>query len=157
MHLQMFSPPVNIPEMISNFFGEMRKEIHENGRALSKLSFGSIPDNPFGEGSEGRKSIVKKDYFDIDKPLTENFSLYIKHNAHFTFCLEELVDRYPIYVIIRNPISTLASWSSIDAPVAEGRVRVLYNLKQDIAKKLEAITDVTYIKNNLLYIQLNQK
>ena len=156
MNLQMFAPPVQILGMVKNFFDQMRQEITENGHALSKIALGSIPDNPFAEGGGQRKSIVQKGYFAIDKPLSDNFSLYIKHNAHFTFCLSDLVDHFPICVVLRNPISTLASWSSIEAPVAEGRVKVLYHLKPEMAAHLDSIEDVTQRQITLLELHFQQ-
>lgn len=156
MNLAMFAPPVSIPDLMEDFFAAMRREIAVNGRALSKIAGGKVPDNPFPEGSGVRKSRVEKGYFSIEKPLSDDFTLCIKHNAHFTFSLEKLVGRYPVYVVLRNPISTLASWSSIDAPVAEGRVKVLYHLKPELAAQLDAIDNILDRQIALLDLHFRQ-
>lgn len=142
MNLSMFAQPDNVSKMVDGFFKEMRMEISINKRALSKIKDGSIPTNPFNEGTVSRQTIVQKGYFKVNKPLTENFKLCIKHNAHFTFALEYLVNKYPVYVILRNPLSTIASWRSIEAPVSNGKVKVLYHLNPELAERLDLISDI---------------
>ena len=144
MNLEMFSNPDAGLNSICTFFPEMRKSLIEDKLALSKVSQGSIPANPFGgdSGSKGRSSIVKKEYVKFDKPLSADFKLIIKHNGHFTFLLPELQDHFPVYILIRNPVATIASWNSVNAPVAEGNLRVLKYLDPELFNTLNKIPDI---------------
>jgi ribosome-associated protein YbcJ (S4-like RNA binding protein) len=65
--------------------------------------------------------------------------LCIKHNAAFTALLDHLSSYYPCYAIVRNPLSTLASWNSIDFNVQKGRSPAAEMLDQSLAKRLSEI------------------
>ncbi len=143
MNLQMFANVNAGISSVQSFFPEMRKSLLESGLALSKGSLGSIPANPFGDkGEKGRASIVKKELVHFDKPLSADFKLIIKHNGHFTYLLPELQELYPIYIIIRNPLATIASWNSVEAPVADGNLRVLQTLNPELFGTLNTISDI---------------
>ena len=58
----------------------------------------------------------------IDKPISANFKLFIKHNALFTSLADELVKDFHIYAIIRNPLATLASWQTVSLPINNGYI-----------------------------------
>jgi len=125
---------------IAQTFDEMRAMILEKGEAVSKVTNGKIPSNPFAKGKTNRKSIVEKGTFKIKNELTDtNFRLVIKHNGHFTFMLKELMDVYPCYTTIRNPLAIIASWNSINAPVSKGNLNVLRNLDSKLYSELNAI------------------
>jgi len=74
----------------------------------------------------------------IEKPLSEDFALAIKHPVAFTALLGTLVDRFECVAIIRNPLSMLASWNSLawlndrngHAPIGE---KLDAQLQQDLA------------------------
>jgi hypothetical protein len=140
MNLRMFPNPEAGLQSIQAFFAEMRHSLLEQGTALAKVAGLSIPDNPFQATAGGkRQSIVQKGVVHFDKTLTLDFYLVIKQNAHFTFLLPELARQYPCYAIIRNPVATLASWNTIDAPVARGNLTVLKTLNPSLYQELEAI------------------
>lgn len=128
---------------IEAFFREMRSSLLNEGRALSKVSSEGIPDNPFPQTEGGpRESIVSKEWVTFDKTLDNNFTLVIKHNAHFTYLLPQLAGRYECAAIIRNPVSVIASWNTIQAPVAKGLVHVLRTLDPGLYAELESIPDI---------------
>ncbi len=156
MNLSMFSSPLDIIGVAEGFFNEMREIIGSEKMALSRLSEGKIPSNPFEEGKSNRTPNVKKGLFAIDKELNPDFKLCIKHNAHFTFTLNELSSNFPCYVIIRDPLITLASWNSIKAPVSEGRVKVLYHINPNLAYKLDLIPDLIDRQIELLDMHFQQ-
>lgn len=58
---------------------------------------------------------------EFDKELSKSFCLVVKHAEIFSALIEQLVRKYPVFVIIRNPLATLASWSSVSFPVNQGR------------------------------------
>lgn len=143
MRLSMFPNPKESIEAVHDFFQSSRESLLTSGKALSRVSGDQIPDNPFPQNaSEQRKSVVRKDWVHFDKPLSPKFNLLIKHNAHFTFLLPELIKLYPCLAIIRNPVSVLASWNTIDAPVAKGLLNILPFLRPDLHQKLEAEKDI---------------
>jgi len=143
MNLQMFPDRKTGLQSARSFFPEMRASLLENGTAISKVSEGMIPANPFGDtGEGGRSSIVRKGSVHFDKKLSKEFKLIIKHNAHFTFLLPELQDYFPVYIVVRNPVSTLASWNSIKAPVSKGNLKVLETLDPALYKLLDSMPDL---------------
>lgn len=58
------------------------------------------------------------------KGLSPGFLLGMKHNAHYTCVLPDLVTLpdLAILAIIRHPIPTILSWRSLDLPVSRGRL-----------------------------------
>lgn len=143
MNLEMFPDPKGGLEAIRSFFPRMRQSLLQEGKALSKVADDKIPDNPFQNADGGsRQSIVTKKWVHFDKPLSPHFNLVMKHNAHFTFLLPQLIKEYPCAAILRNPVSVIASWNSIQAPVAQGLINVLKTLDPTLYKELETIPDV---------------
>jgi hypothetical protein len=65
----------------------------------------------------GKRSIV----FPVEN---ENFTLGMKHNAHYTSILPELIqsDNFSIIAIIRHPVPTILSWLSLDIPISRGQL-----------------------------------
>lgn len=143
MRLSMFPNPQEGLEAVHDFFQSSRVSLLREGKALSRVSGDKIPDNPFPQNASAqRKSVVRKDWVHFEKKLSPQFNLLIKHNAHFTFLLPELIKQYPCTAIIRNPVSVLASWNTIDAPVANGLLNILPYLRPDLHQKLEAVKDI---------------
>ena len=54
--------------------------------------------------------------------LAPDFGLLIKHNALFAALLPHLATRFDCLAIVRNPLAVLASWQTVDLPVARGRI-----------------------------------
>jgi hypothetical protein len=129
---------------ISGFCEEQRQSIRERGVAISKHVGGAIPDNPVGsEKSEGgvRNRLASKGEIAIDRELSPGFALAVKHTAAFTALLESLVERFPVYAIVRNPLSTIASWRSVPFNVREGHVPAAERLSPELKAALEALDD----------------
>jgi hypothetical protein len=133
-----------IDEEIRRFCEEQRTSLRLRGRAISKNVDGVVPDNPIGEGRSAdglRKRLVSKGEIVVDKPLSADFMLVIKHNSAFTAVLETLVIRFPVYGVIRNPLATLASWSSVEFSASSGYARAAERLDPDLKARLSAIDD----------------
>ena len=131
-----------IVEEIGRFCDEQRSSLRRRGRAISKNVDGVVPDNPIGEGrsEDGlRKRLVSKGEIVVDKPLSADFMLVIKHNSAFTAVLESLVGRFPVYGVIRNPLATLASWSSVEFSASSGYARAAERLDPELKARLAAI------------------
>lgn len=129
---------------ISGFFAASRESLCSEQRAFSQQIDGRIPDNPIAaDAAEGglRPRLAARGEIVIDKPLSAGFKLVIKHNATFIALLPELALAFHTVAVIRNPLAVLASWNSVDLPVAEGRVPMAERLLPALAQRLDAKGD----------------
>ncbi|MGH3085953.1 MAG: hypothetical protein ACRDSJ_01380, partial [Rubrobacteraceae bacterium] len=129
---------------IKSFCDGQRESIRERKRAISKNVGGAVPDNPVGTNRSDaglRQSIASKGEIVVDKELSRDFMLVVKHNAAFSAVLEGLVKHFPVYAVVRNPLATLASWSSIDFSTQKGHAPAAERLDPDLKAKLAAIDD----------------
>ena len=78
----------------------------------------------------------------IDKPLSARFTLLIKHNALFTALLPRLTESFSCLALVRNPLSVLASWQTVDLPVHRGRIPAGEELDRDLHRALEREPEV---------------
>jgi hypothetical protein len=135
-----------IADKIDKFCDETRASLREKGFAMSKHVGGEIPDNVAADkvnasGTRLRQTEHGPVY--IDKPLTENFTLAIKHPVAFSALLETLTHRFDCFAIIRNPLSTLASWNSLAwLNVGKGHAPIGEKLDVDLARELADEPDV---------------
>jgi hypothetical protein len=129
---------------IERFCDEQRTSIHECKRAVSKNVDGAVPDNPFGADRSDaglRQMVASKSEIVVDKELSQDFMLVIKHPAAFTAVLEGLIKCFPVYAVIRNPLATLASWNSIEVNVHNGYAPAAERLDPNLKAQLAAIDD----------------
>ena len=75
-------------------------------------------------------------------PSALKMHLVVKHCGSFTATLDRLVTRFPVYAIVRNPLSMLASWSTVEFAVQRGRVPVAEGLDPELKANLASIEDV---------------
>ena len=109
--------------VISQFATVSRGQALSSSVVQTKHAGGLVPSNPvFGACNDLRKEQVSLGSIDVDKALSDTFTLVIKHNALFTALLGNLVKVFPCYAIIRNPLATLASWQTVDLPIHQGRL-----------------------------------
>jgi hypothetical protein len=143
---------------VERFFAAARGSLRECGEVVSKHVDGVIPDNPIGEGGQGvaslrtlsrrvarrvagaralRRGRVKRGRVRMSKPLSEDFLLCVKHPSIFTALLPRLVDHYPCFATVRNPIAVLGSWNSVEFAVSEGRSRAAERLDPQLRLVLD--------------------
>lgn len=129
---------------ISKFAFECRKNVLRDGEVMTRHSNGTIPSNPLEDTLSDtlRKPVVKAGMIELNRVFDKDFTLVIKHNALFTSLLDELVDFFPCYSIIRNPLSVLASWHTVDLPVNRGRIPAGEKFDFILRDKLLMTTDV---------------
>jgi hypothetical protein len=142
-----------ICQEISQFFQEARASISSRKEVLSKNISGVVPDNPVGEArtpSGLRESITPLGLIAVKKELDPGFLLVIKHPAAFTALLRDLVHFFPCYAVIRNPLSVLASWSSVAMPVENGHAPAAEGLDTDLRQALARMSDKTDRQLHLL-------
>ena len=117
-----------VPSAVHRFCDSQRESLLTRKRAISKNVDGVLADNTFANEAGMRKGISSKGEIRVDKPLSPNFTLILKHPAIFTASLEELVKHFPVYTIMRNPLAVMASWNSIESLLRKGRVPVAEKL-----------------------------
>jgi hypothetical protein len=133
-----------IAELIEKFCTEARKSLHEEGFAVSKHVGGKVRDNSAAVDRAGKRvRQTEHGRIEIDKPLSQDFTLAIKHPAAFTALIEALSKHFECYAIVRNPLATIASWNSLDwFPLKDGHLPVGEKLDVDLARDLAGIADV---------------
>ena len=117
----------------------------ERGIALSKHKDGQIAGNIIADrqAQKGlRQQQVKDGSVPLQRALTKQDVLVIKHNALFTALLPQITSHYEIYAVIRNPLSILASWNSVDLPVNRGRIPMGERYSPDLKQSLDKEHDV---------------
>ena len=134
----------DVSRAVEQFCERQRKLVREEGRVMTKNLGGIVPDNPFGTAktAEGlRSKSVSRGKIMLDKELSDDFTLVVKHISAFTAVLGELVKRLPVYAIVRNPLPVLASWNSIDFNLQQGHVPAAERIAPDLRASLAAIDD----------------
>ena len=148
-----------IAETIEQFCIAARRSLREQGFAVSKHVGGEIRDNAAGDqvdqtGTRSRRTEHGKIF--IDKPLSEKFTLAVKHPLAFTALLEPLSQKFECVAVIRNPLATLASWNSLDwLKVKKGRAPIAEELDPELARSLAAESDV--IERQILILEWSYK
>jgi hypothetical protein len=113
---------------IEKFYWRTRRRVRTEGKAISKHVGGKITDSTYGKpNARGeRESLLEKGEISIGKEVSGGFDLVMKHPGLFTALLPQLKHRFRCYAIVRNPLSVVASRSSIgkrtDTP-ADGELR----------------------------------
>jgi len=134
-----------VTDRIENFCAETRKSLHEQGFAISKHVQGKIPDNVASDQvnrSGTRLRRTEHGRVVVDKPLSQDFTLAVKHPGAFSALLETLSKRFECYAIVRNPLATLASWNSLAwLPLKDGHSPIGEKLDVDLARDLAAKSD----------------
>jgi len=133
-----------ISQTIECFCDEQRESILIRKRAISKNVNGIVPDNPVGTSRSHaglRQNIAFKGEIVIDKTVSPDFMLVVKHNFAFTAVLDGLVKDFPVYAIVRNPLATLASWNSLGFDAQSVYAGVAERLDPDLKEELISIRD----------------
>jgi hypothetical protein len=133
-----------IRRTVAKWCAKTRESVLERGVAPSKQVGGKVPDNPWSSSvaADGkRERLVTKGEVTIDRPMTPKFTLVVKHPGLFTALIEHLVPEYPLYAVVRNPLSVLCSWSTMDPLMRDGRVPATERLVPGLTAKLEALPD----------------
>jgi len=124
--------------------GQMRDSLLTTGTARSKHVGGIVPDNsrsPDFARDGLRKTIAKRGDVDFRKTLSEDFTLVIKHPSFFSALLGEVSRLYPCYAVIRNPLSVLGSWNTVDMAVRRGHIPAAERVDRKLSATLDALED----------------
>jgi hypothetical protein len=84
--------------------------------------------------------------------LTENFLLGMKHNAHYSCVLPQLVvePAFSVIAIVRHPLDVIRSWQAVDIPIRQGRLPAAETLWPEIAG-IARQTDDVLLRQVLVY------
>ena len=130
---------------ISRFMAQTRQRILAEGRAESVHVQGHLDDNMVAATALDaglRRQRTQHGDIRIDKPLTPDFTLLVKHNALFAALLPRLTPRFACIGVVRNPVAALASWQTVNLPVHQGRVPVGERFAPDLGAALADQSDV---------------
>lgn len=145
---------------IDAFFEQTRRSVLQTRSAISQQLKGSVPDNPMGNYPIWagwipdrllaypifrrvalRTYRVSRGKITVAKTLNPNFSLCIKHTGPFTTLLNTLLRKHRCYAIVRNPLSVLLSWNSINFALREGHLSEAEWLDVSLSRQLAQISD----------------
>lgn len=137
--------PTDACACIREFAASTRAGLLATGRATSvqvdgRLDDDRVTETPNAAGLRAPRGGPGK--IRVDKPLSADFLLLIKHNALFAALLEPLTDNFPILGLVRNPVAVLASWQTVDLPVRQGRVPMGERFDAELADALDAEADL---------------
>lgn len=128
---------------IEGFAQGVRERIVTRRRASTVQVDGRLADNVVdAEAVDGlRRRQAAQAEIDIDKPLSDGFSLLIKHNALFAALLPQLASSFRCIGLVRNPLAVLASWQTVDLPVNRGRIPAGEQFDQGLREALDCDAD----------------
>lgn len=128
---------------VDDFYREMRRRLTQDGKGISKHRGGLVPDNPFDQDATAgspRRDRTERGLIDLGQQ-PDDFTLVVKHNAMFTALLPALCAAFTVLAIVRNPLAVLSSWSTVDLPVADGRLPAGERLDPDLRERLRCAPD----------------
>jgi hypothetical protein len=136
--------PDRIVANIESFFVATRRSILEDGVAMSKNVGGRVFASKIADavGPDGtRIRLARLGEISISKPLTGDFTLVVKHNSAFAAVLDQLAKALPVFAIVRNPLSVLASWQTVAIPVHWGHANLAEAFDPSLAAELSTLPD----------------
>ena len=111
---------------LGEFAAKVRKQIREEGRAPSHQVGGGLYDNIMGSERDADSGLRERrgewGSIAIDKPLSERFTLFMSQPAVFSALLPDLAEHFGCLALVRNPLSLLASWQTVNLPFNRGRI-----------------------------------
>jgi hypothetical protein len=131
-------------QWIDQYTERARTLLIAEGRAETKHIKGLFVDNSCGpllNEISLRLSQVSHGLVDVNKTISNQFILAIKHPGAFTALSHHLVQRYKCFAMMRNPLAILLSWQSVNMPVNYGRIPIAEAIDRDLHANLNKITD----------------
>ncbi len=113
---------------IRKVFERQRTLIENTGTAESLSLNGKVPDNHLSYRASienQRQNLLDGSSIRVDnlQPGTD-YALIIKHPIIICSLLPEAAKEYPVFAIVRDPLSTLVSWCFTPFPVSQGRAGI---------------------------------
>ena len=98
----------------------LRKAVAPSTHVAGVLSDARVAERSTGDRLRAPQGVQGE--IRINKPLSSDFCLVVKHNALFAALMTLLSQRYRCLALVRNPLPVLASWQTVDLPVNRGHV-----------------------------------
>lgn len=131
-------------EFILEYAALIRRQVL-GGEAIRVKAVDGEPTNTFASTAANggkRKNVITGDVEStLERALTPGFLLVLKHPNAFAALLPELRSRFRVYMHVRNPLSVLASWHSLDHPLSRGHAPMAESFDEGLAAMLTAETD----------------
>jgi hypothetical protein len=134
-----------IADNVMEFCRQARSSVLSDGTVVSKHVDGGVYGTKVADvlRSDGKRTeLARRGQIHIDKPLTENFVLFVKHNSAFSAILPALQERAPLFAIVRNPLAVLASWNTVPFAVGRGHATFAERFNPDLEQALAARADL---------------
>lgn len=144
---------------INVFCEEQRQSLLASGVAKSKSLDGAVPTNSmadFDPESGKRIRVLNSDTLKVDKPLANDFLLVVKDPNFCAANLHLLLDGFDCFAIVRNPLSVLLSWNSLEMPCSQGFAPAAEAFDSKLAESLRSESDKYNRQLNLLAWHFNQ-
>jgi len=126
---------------LSNYFECARNSILTE-KKVRALDFDSESNTFTSDGHQGRKTIIKGfKESKINKNLDDHFTFIIKHPNAFSALLKELCANWQCFAVVRNPVAVIASWSSLDHPLSQGRAPMAELFDEELKQDLDSTKD----------------
>jgi hypothetical protein len=141
-----------IADNVMQFCSQARDSLLSDGTVISKhvegaVSGGRVSDVVDSDGKRVR--FEQRGSIRIDKPLSSEFTLYVKQNSRFAAILPELTARAPVFAVVRNPLAILASWNTVAFAVSRGHAgwpeRFDPKLKTELAARPDVLDRQLYL------------
>jgi len=109
---------------LNEYFTDIRDNISNKKPFKDRVSVNGKPLTNYVESSGGQRA---KSYLIADRNVEhveKNFYLVLKAPVIFTAVLPAILaaKSYKVIAIIRNPLSTILSWNTVDFPISKGRL-----------------------------------
>ena len=139
--------PVGVEEVgdrVAQFVSETRSSALKRGLVPSVSVDGAVVGSKVSDQKDEnglRRRLAERAEVPVDKPITDDFVLVVKQVGSFTAAIEVLSSRFPMYALVRNPLSILLSWQDVPFPPREGHLPVAESFRPDLAATLAGIDD----------------
>jgi hypothetical protein len=132
-----------VVQEIGRFFGRTRRAVLAEKRVVGKSIDGSDTADHFEafpiRDGDLRREIAARGELKIAKELSPEFTLVVKDLPTMSAVAMELTKWMRAYAVVRNPLSILASWNTVDMPVSQGRTPHGEWFDPDLGRKLSRI------------------
>lgn len=148
-------------EYILQYCATVREQVSRHENISMKIVSGEKT-NTFAvsiAGQRRKSAIVRVAPVAINKEFNPDFQLILKHPNAFAALLPQLIKSFTCYAIVRNPLSVLGSWNSLDHPLSKGHAPMAEQFDVDLKARLADIADEKERQITLLdwyYRQFNE-
>jgi hypothetical protein len=130
-----------IGNYMSDIYSRIESSCPININVIENQNTNTFSENGDNGGGKRQNKITKKQDILISRELKENFKLILKHPNAFIALLPELKDSFKVVAQIRNPLSILASWNSLDHALSRGHAPMAEALNLSLKERLAEIND----------------